>query len=62
MLRLLVEEENHLGHTREHLAKLDRHISRLSEIMAQHLDLMDNLNPLANLQNGHRWCWRPIMI
>jgi hypothetical protein len=43
MLRLLVEEENHLGHSREQLAKLDRHISRLSEIMARHVDLMDQL-------------------
>ena len=43
ILKLLVEEENHLGHTREQLAKLDRHISRLSEIMARHVDLMDKL-------------------
>jgi hypothetical protein len=43
MLKLLVEEENHLGHTREQLAKLDRHISRLSEIMARHVDLMDKV-------------------
>lgn len=43
MLRLLVEEENHLGHTREQLAKLDRHILRLTEIMARHVDLMDKL-------------------
>jgi hypothetical protein len=43
MLRLLVEDENHLGHTREQLTKLDHHISRLSEIMARHVDLMDKL-------------------
>jgi rubrerythrin len=43
MLRLLVEELNHLGLAREQLAKLDRHISRLSEIMARHVDLMDKL-------------------
>jgi hypothetical protein len=27
MLKLLVEEENRFGHTREELSKLDRHIS-----------------------------------
>jgi hypothetical protein len=43
MLKLLVEEENHLGHTREHLAKLDHHIARLGEIMARHVSLMDKL-------------------
>jgi rubrerythrin len=43
MLRLLVEEENHLGFTREQLAKLDHHISRLSEIMARHVELTDKL-------------------
>jgi hypothetical protein len=43
MLRLLVEELNHLGHTREQLAKLDGHISRLSEITARHVELMDKL-------------------
>jgi rubrerythrin len=48
MLGLLVEEENHLGHNREQLGKLDRHISRLSEIMARHVELMDNLQ-----SNGH---------
>ena len=47
MLKLLVEEENHLGHTREQLAKLDRHISRLSEIMARHVDLMDKLQSVG---------------
>jgi rubrerythrin len=47
MLRLLVEEENHLGHTREQLAKLDHHISRLSEIMARHVELMDNLQSIG---------------
>jgi hypothetical protein len=34
MLKLLVEEENHLGLTREQLTKLNRHIARLSEIGA----------------------------
>ena len=43
MLKLLVEEENHLGHTQEQLGKLERHIARLREIMARHIDLMDNL-------------------
>ncbi len=47
MLKLLVEQENHLGHTREQLAKLDHHISRLSEIMARHLDLMDKLQSIG---------------
>ncbi len=47
MLRLLVEEENALGLTREQLGKLDRHISRLSEIMARHFALMDNLRGLG---------------
>jgi predicted nuclease with TOPRIM domain len=47
MLKLLVEEENHLGHTREQLAKLDRHISQLSEIMARHVDLMDKLQSMG---------------
>jgi hypothetical protein len=41
MLRQLVEEENHLGFTREQLAKLDQHISRLGEIMVRHVQLMD---------------------
>jgi hypothetical protein len=47
MLSLLVEEENHLGHTREQLTKLDRHISRLSEITARHVELMDNLQSIG---------------
>lgn len=47
MLKLLVEEENYLGHTREQLGKLDRHISRLSEIMARHVDLMDKLQSMG---------------
>jgi hypothetical protein len=47
MLRLLVEEENHLGLTREQLAKLDHHISQLSEIMARHVELMDNLQSIG---------------
>jgi hypothetical protein len=44
MLRLLVDDENHLGLTREQLAKLDGHISRLKEIMARHVNLMDKLH------------------
>ena len=48
MLRLLVEEENHLGHTREQLAQLDGHISRLNEIMERHLDLMDKLQSIGH--------------
>lgn len=43
MLRLLVEEENHLGHTHEQLAKLDGHITRLKEITARHVELTDKL-------------------
>jgi hypothetical protein len=52
MLRLLVEEENHLGLTHEQLAKLDGHISRLSEIMARHVELMDKLQ--SNGQTSER--------
>jgi hypothetical protein len=37
MLKLLVEEEIHLGLTREQLARLDHHIARLNEIMARHI-------------------------
>ncbi len=47
MLKLLVEEENHLGLTREQLARLDHHIARLSEIMARHVDLMDKLQSIG---------------
>ncbi len=47
MLKLLVEEENHLGLTREQLARLDHHIARLSEIMARHVDLMDKLRSIG---------------
>ena len=43
MLRLLVDKYNHLGLTREQLAELDHHISRLSEIMARHVELMEKL-------------------
>src|SRR5690348_2334389 len=45
MLKLLVEEENHLGHTREQLQKLDPHIVRLREIIARHVDLTEKLQP-----------------
>ena len=48
MLKLLVEEENWFGRTREELNKLDRHISRLSEIMARHVDLMDKLQSMGS--------------
>ena len=54
MLRLLVEEENHLGHTREQLAKLNDHISRLNEIMGRHLDLMDKLQSIG-LPSERAW-------
>ena len=47
-LGLLVEEENRLGHTREDLHKLDRHIARLSEIMARHVELMDKLQSMGS--------------
>jgi hypothetical protein len=43
MLKLLVEEENHLGFRRERLGGLDHHISMLSEIMARQVELIDNL-------------------
>lgn len=46
LVGLLVEEENHLGLTREQLSRLDRHIERLSEIMARQVELIDNLNSL----------------
>ncbi len=52
MLKLLVEEENHLGHTQEQLDKLERHIARLRKIMARHTDLMDNLQ--SNGQSSER--------
>ena len=48
MLRLLVEEENHFGLTREQLSKLDRHISLLSEIMARQVELIDKLQSLGS--------------
>jgi hypothetical protein len=48
MLTLLVEEENRFGHTREELNKLDRHIARLSEIIARHVDLMDKLQSMGS--------------
>ena len=48
VLRLLVEEENRFGHTREQLHKLDRHIARLSEIMARHVELMDKLQSMGS--------------
>ncbi len=47
MLKLLLDEENHLGFTREQLNKLDRHIARLREIMARHVDLMDQLQSIG---------------
>jgi hypothetical protein len=46
VLQLLVEEEDRFGHTREELSKLDRHIARLSEIIARHVDLMDKLQSM----------------
>jgi hypothetical protein len=50
--RLLVERENHLGLTREQLAKLDNYCAAERDHCA--------LRPFANLQNGHRWCWGPL--
>lgn len=47
MLKLLVEEEDHLGHTEEQLGKVDRHIARLREIMARHIDLMDKIQSMG---------------
>ncbi len=47
LLPLLVEEENNLGLTREHLYLLDHQISRLSEIMARQMDLIDNIRSLG---------------
>ena len=43
MLRILVEEENHLGITHQQLGELDGHIARLAEIMARQVELIDNL-------------------
>ncbi len=43
LLRLLAEELNHLGLTAEQLGKIDRHIARLSEIMARQVELIDHL-------------------
>lgn len=48
MLGLLVEEENLLGYSYEQLARLDRHISRLAEIMARQVQIGDALRA-----NGH---------
>jgi len=47
MLRLLVEEENKLDRTREQLARLERHISRLAEIIAKQVELIDRLRSLG---------------
>jgi len=46
MLRLLVEEENRIGLTGQQRAELDHYISRLSEIMARQVELIDNLRSL----------------
>lgn len=43
MLRLLIEEENHLGLTGQQRNELDHYISRLSELMARQAELIDNL-------------------
>jgi hypothetical protein len=43
LLKLLVEEETHLGLTREQLSKLDHHIGRLSELMTRQVELIDGL-------------------
>jgi PAS domain S-box-containing protein len=43
LLKLLVEEETRLGLTREQLNKLERHISRLSELTARQVELIDGL-------------------
>ena len=50
MLKLLVEEENRFGRTREELSKLDRHIARLSEITARHVELMEKLQSMGSPQ------------
>ncbi len=47
MLRLLVEQENHLGHTQEQLGRLDHHIALLREIITRHVDLMDKLKSIG---------------
>lgn len=43
LLRRLIEEENKLGFTHEQLGRLDRYISRLSAIIARHVELRDKL-------------------
>ncbi len=43
LLRLLVEELNHLGLTREQLGRLDHHIARLSKMMAHQVELIGHL-------------------
>ena len=48
VLSLLVDEENRFGHNREELSKLDRHIARLREIIARHVDLMDKLESIGH--------------
>jgi len=57
MLKLLVEEENKLGFSRERLDRLDRHISRLREIIARHVELTDRLRsrgrPIAQAEIVH---------
>jgi hypothetical protein len=46
MLRLLVEEENHLGLTAQQRNELDHYIPRLTEITARQVELIDNLRSL----------------
>ena len=48
MLKLLLEEENRFGHILEELNRLDRHIARLSEIMARQVELMDRLQSMGS--------------
>ncbi len=47
VLKLLVEQEYHPGHTREQLGKLDHHIVLLREIITRHVDLMDKLKSVG---------------
>ena len=41
LLKLLVEEETHLGLTREQLSRLDHHIGRLRELTTRQVELID---------------------
>lgn len=56
LVRRLIEEECKLGFTREQLGRLDRHISRLSKIIARQAELTRNMR-----EHGHS-CERAEMV